>query len=69
MNRGLWGLWAKGCAVGNAQRFPRQAARFAEGELSTNPQTPGFLFSVFWFCCSGFGSSFPPGDCDPVGER
>jgi len=39
---GLWSLWAKGCAVGNAQRFPRQASRFAVGELSTNPQTFGF---------------------------
>ena len=37
MNGGLWSLWAKGCAEGNAQRFPRQASRFAEGELSTNP--------------------------------
>ena len=42
MNGGLWSLWAKGCAVGNAKRFPRQASRFAEGELSTNPQTFGF---------------------------
>jgi hypothetical protein len=39
---GLWSLWAKGRAVGNAQRFPRQASRFAVGELSTNPQTFGF---------------------------
>ena len=42
MNGGLWSLWAKGCAVGNAPRFPRHASRFAEGELSTNPQTFGF---------------------------
>ena len=42
MNGGLWSLWAKGCAVGNAKRFPRQASRFAAGELSTNPQTFGF---------------------------
>lgn len=42
MNGGLWSLWAKGCAVGNAKRFPRPASRFAEGELSTNPQTFGF---------------------------
>jgi hypothetical protein len=39
---GLWNLWAKGRAVGNALRFPRQASRFAVGELSTNPQTFGF---------------------------
>jgi hypothetical protein len=44
---GLWRLWAKGCAVGNAERFPRQAPRFAEGELSTISTTrflvlPGF---------------------------
>jgi len=51
MNGGLWGLWAKGCAVGNAKRFPWQASRFAEGELSTNPQT-------FWF---RRGSSKSPG--------
>ena len=42
MNGGLCSLWAKGCAVGNAKRFPRQASRFAAGELSTNPQTFGF---------------------------
>ena len=28
---GLWSLWAKGRAVGNAQRFPRQAARCPQG--------------------------------------
>jgi len=38
----LWSLWSKGRAVGNAQRFPRQAPWFAEGELSTNPQATGF---------------------------
>ena len=43
MNDGLWSLWAKGCAVGNAERFPRQASRFAGGELSTNAQTFVFL--------------------------
>ena len=42
MKCGLWSLWAKGRAVGNAQRFPRQAPRFAVGELSTNPQTCSF---------------------------
>ena len=46
MNGGLWSLWAKGCAVGNAKRFPRQVSRFAEGELSTNPQTFGFGATV-----------------------
>ena len=63
MNRGLWGLWAKGCAVGNAQRFPRQAARFAEGELSTNPQTQGFLF--FGFVVPGSVVRFPLGTVIP----
>lgn len=42
MNDGLWSLWAKGGAVGNAKRFPPQASRFAAGELSANPQTFGF---------------------------
>ena len=46
MDDGLWSLWAKECAAGNAKRFPRQAFRFAEGELSTNPQTPGFGAAV-----------------------
>lgn len=60
MTWGLWSLWAKGRAVGNAERFPRQACRFAVGELSTNPQFR------FWFRC---GSSISPGDTKPVGEQ
>lgn len=56
----LWSLWAKGCAVGNAERFPRQAPRFAAGELSTNPQR---------FVRFRRDSSFTPGDTKPVGER
>lgn len=59
MNGGLWSLWAKGCAVGNAERFPRQASRFAAGELSTNPQT-------VWFRC---GSSQCPGAIKPVPKQ
>jgi len=34
-----------GATVGNAQRFPRQAPRFAAGELSTNPQPLRWLCS------------------------
>lgn len=52
----LWSLWAKRGAVGNAQRFPRQAARFAAGELSTNPQ-PRKRFRC--------DSSFTPGATSP----
>jgi hypothetical protein len=59
MNDGLWSLWAKGCAVGNASRFPPQASRFAAGELSTNPQT--FRFRR--------GSSKYPGANKPVPKR
>jgi hypothetical protein len=60
MSLRLWSLWAKRGAVGNAQRFPRQAARFAPGELSTNPQ-PRKRFRC--------DSSFRPGAPKPAGER
>ena len=51
---GLWSLWAKRDAVGNAKRFPRQVPRFAAGELSTNPQ-PCKRFR----CDSSFGPGAP----------
>jgi hypothetical protein len=50
---GLWSLWAKGSAAGNAKRFPRQAPRFAAGELSINPQFR------FWFRCGNLAVPRP----------
>ncbi len=57
----LWSLWAKGRAVGNAQRFPRQAPRCAAGALSTNPQR-GRIWAP---PCS----LITPGVLKPVGKR
>ena len=42
MIKGLWSLWAKGRAVGNAKRFPRQAPRCPKGIVHKSTAQFGF---------------------------
>ena len=46
MTWGLWSLWAKGSAVGNAKRFPRQATRFAGRRIVHKSTASVFGFGV-----------------------
>jgi hypothetical protein len=61
MTLGLWSLWAKGSAVGNAKRFPRQATRFAGRRIVHKSTAPIFGFGV--------AARRTPGDTKPVGEQ